>query len=61
MQSGSQISFYIKELRQSDVKLRAKLEKSEALTTLCRYRTINVKPRALRHLDGQLKSACSGH
>ncbi len=37
------------------------VKKTEAVTTLCRYLPTNVKPRALRHLDGQLKSAWSGH
>ncbi len=37
-----------------------RVEKTEALTTLCRNVVTNVKPRALRHLDGQLKSAWRG-
>ncbi len=37
------------------------LEKTEAVTTLCRNIATNVKSRALRHWDGQLKSAWSGH
>ncbi len=37
------------------------LEKTEAVTTLCRNIATNVKPIALRHLDGQLKSAWNGH
>jgi hypothetical protein len=37
------------------------VEKTEAVTTLCRNIATNVKPRALRHWDGQLKSAWSDH
>ena len=36
------------------------MEKTEAVTTLCRNIVTNVKPIALRHLDGQLTSAWSG-
>ena len=32
------------------------LEKTEAVTTLCRNIAINVKPRAIRYWDGQTKS-----
>lgn len=37
------------------------VEKTEAVTTLCRNIATNVKPIPLRHLDGQLKSAWNGH
>ena len=37
------------------------MEKTEAVTTLCRNIATIVKPRELRHLEGQLKSAWSGH
>lgn len=36
------------------------LENTEAMTPLCQYIAISVKPRALRHLDDQLKSALRG-
>ncbi len=41
--------------------VRARVEKTEAVTTLCRNIVTNVKPIALRHLDGQLNSAWNGH
>lgn len=37
------------------------MEKTEVVTPLCRNIATNVKSIALRHLDGQLKSAWSGH
>jgi hypothetical protein len=36
------------------------LEKTKAVTTLCRNMAPNVKPIAPRHMDGQLKSTLSG-
>lgn len=35
--------------------------KNEAVTILCRHIATNVKPKALRYLDGQLESAWNGN
>jgi hypothetical protein len=59
--SGHRIRFFHPNPVTDKLIIEAQMEKTEAVTTLCRNIATNVKPRGLRNLEGQLKSAWSGH